>query len=83
MRRSSFVTIDARVALAMFAREEIGRYRILLDYWTKAATGQAFDAEHVGSDLLDHVDKQRAAVLSPTYNEPLTRPTVRATRPEH
>jgi len=59
------------VGLAMFAREELGRYRLLRDWWHEAkTTGRSFDATEVRSRLDDHVEKQRAAVLSLTYEEP-------------
>jgi AbiV family abortive infection protein len=56
------------VGLAMLAREELGRYRILRDLWHEATeTNRAFDAEEVRSRLDDHVEKQRAALFSLTY----------------
>lgn len=52
------------VALALLAREELGRYRILLDLWRKAASGEPVSVDGVRVACDDHVLKQREAQLS-------------------
>lgn len=55
------------VALALLAREELGRYRILLDLWRQAAKGKSISVEEVREACDDHVVKQREAQLSMVY----------------
>jgi AbiV family abortive infection protein len=54
------------VAVAAFAREELGRSAILLDEWRKAIAGQAVPVQEIKDRCDDHVEKQRWAVLSTT-----------------
>ena len=55
------------VALALLAREELGRYRILLELWRKAVNGKPVSVGNVRAASDDHVIKQRAAQLSVVY----------------
>jgi AbiV family abortive infection protein len=50
------------IVLTAFAREELGRYRLLLDFWREASAGQTFTIDELKSG--DHVEKQRAGMLS-------------------
>ena len=60
-------------ALALLAREELGRYRILLKLWRRAINGDLFSVQDVRAACDDHVSKQRHAQLSMTYRvEPST-----------
>jgi AbiV family abortive infection protein len=52
------------VAAALFAREELGRYRILLDLRTKVLGGEGFAIEEIQNRCRDHVKKQEAGMLS-------------------
>ncbi|SRR5258708_197242 len=55
------------VVQAAFAREELGRYRILLDLWRRARDGkETFTADQIREACDDHVVKQRAGMLSST-----------------
>src|SRR5258708_39176736 len=55
------------IVLAAFAREELGRYRILLDLWRRARDGKdTFTADDVRKACDDHVTKQKAGMLSLT-----------------
>jgi AbiV family abortive infection protein len=54
------------VVLAAFAREELGRYRILLDFRKRVVAGEPLTLKEVGKACEDHVAKQRAAMLSTT-----------------
>jgi AbiV family abortive infection protein len=55
------------MALALLAREELGRYRILLELWQRTTKGEVFSAEDVRAAYRDHGVKQRRALLSMTY----------------
>ena len=55
------------VALALLAREELGRYRILLELWHRAADGKAVSVDEVRRACEDHVTKQRRAQMSIVY----------------
>ena len=55
------------VALALLAREELGRYRILVDLWRQAVGGKAVSVEEVRAKCDDHVTRQREAQLSIVY----------------
>ena len=55
------------VALTLLAREELGRYRILLELWRKAVNGKPVSVVDVRAAADDHVIKQRAAQLSVVY----------------
>ena len=50
--------------VALLAREELGRYRILLDLWRKAAAGEQITVDRVFAACEDHVVKQKRAQLS-------------------
>ena len=53
--------------LALLAREELGKYRILLDLWRKAMdTGSCPSPEDIHHAIEDHVEKQKQAQLSVT-----------------
>lgn len=52
------------VALAAFAREELGRSQILLKFWRSHAGGIPVTIEQIDAACTDHVDKQRAGMLS-------------------
>ena len=54
------------VVLTAFAREELGRSAILLDFWQKASAGEAFTVEQLEQACEDHIEKQRAGMLSLT-----------------
>ena len=55
------------VALALLAREELGRYRILLELWRKAVNGKPVSVDDAQAACEDHVIKQRKAQLSVVY----------------
>jgi len=55
------------VALALLAREELGRYHILLELWRKAVNGKPVSVGDVRAASDNHVIKQRAAQLSVVY----------------
>jgi len=56
------------VALAMVGREELGKFRMLLEESSKAeATGNLPTVEAIQTACEDHVDKQRRAMLSLTF----------------
>lgn len=55
------------VALALLAREELGRYRILLDLWRQVAGGKVASVADVRAACDDHVTKQHEAQLSLVY----------------
>jgi len=49
------------IAVAMVAREELGKYKILRDCWNEAANrGREYEADEITGLLKDHVEKQRA-----------------------
>jgi len=57
--------------LALLAREELGKYRILLDLWRQAKdTGNCPTPEEVHHAIEDHVEKQKQAQLSVTNRTP-------------
>ncbi len=61
------------VALAAFAREELGRYRILRELWKRTVAGEGFTVKQIRDLCDDHVEKQREGMLSTvqrTDNEP-------------
>ncbi len=64
-RRKSY---SSAVALAMIGREELGKYRMLLDEWRKSeATGKCPTVDAIQKACQDHVEKQRRALLSLTF----------------
>jgi len=54
------------VVLTAFAREELGRYIILLELWRRASAGEAVEVKQIQETCDDHVAKQRAGMLSTT-----------------
>ncbi|SRR6266568_1063934 len=55
------------VALAMIGREELGKYRMLLEEWRKAeSTGNLPDVQTIQAACADHIEKQKRAVLGLT-----------------
>lgn len=54
------------LALAMLAREELGRSFLLRDLAAEVLSGKSFSADEVNTRCEDHVRKQKAAVLSTT-----------------
>jgi AbiV family abortive infection protein len=52
------------VAVALFAREELGRWRILLDLRTKVLGGERVTIEEIQERCRGHVTKQEAGMLS-------------------
>lgn len=58
------------LGLAMHAREEYGKARILLDLHNEAQGGRPIDLEEVKGRCEDHADKQRAAQSSVTMRVP-------------
>jgi|GEM_PF-1169257 AbiV family abortive infection protein len=54
------------VAVAAFAREELGRSKILLKLWGKAIGGDTVTVGDIEKKCRNHVEKQRWAVLSTT-----------------
>ena len=52
------------VVLTAFAREELGRYRILLGLWRRARAGEVFTADDIRNTCGDHVAKQKEGMLS-------------------
>jgi len=56
------------IALAMIAREELGKYRILLDLWKKSTkTPNSPSDDDIRAASGDHVEKQRQAQLCVTF----------------
>lgn len=56
------------IALAMIAREELGKYRILLDLWKNSTkTLISLGDDDIRAACSDHVEKQRQAHLSVTF----------------
>jgi AbiV family abortive infection protein len=58
------------LGLAMHAREEYGKARILLDLHDQAQAGHPIELEEVRGKCEDHGDKQRAAQSSVTMSAP-------------
>jgi AbiV family abortive infection protein len=54
------------IVLAAFGREELGRSQILLDLWRRQRAGRAVTVEQIDAACGEHVDKQRAGMLSMT-----------------
>ncbi len=62
--------VSTALGLAMFAREEFGKARILLDLHDKTVAGNPIDLEQVRDRTEEHADKQRAAQLSVMLSVP-------------
>jgi AbiV family abortive infection protein len=60
-RSSSYAST---VVMAAFAREELGRSRILFDLRKQVIAGKKFTVEEIREHCEDHVSKQRAGMLS-------------------
>jgi AbiV family abortive infection protein len=54
------------VVMAAFAREELGRSLILLDFWRKRMDGSPVTVEEIDAACDDHEAKQRAGMLGTT-----------------
>jgi|SRR5437899_2784964 len=55
------------VGLAMFAREELGKHRILRDAWKKSVqTGKSPSVTQIKSACEDHIEKQKHSQMSVT-----------------
>jgi AbiV family abortive infection protein len=55
------------VGVAMLAREELGKYGILLDEWKKSIqTGKSPSMKHIRNACEDHIEKQKRGQLSVT-----------------
>jgi AbiV family abortive infection protein len=52
------------MALAAFAREELGRYKILRELWKRTISGETFSVKQIRDQCDDHVEKQREGMLS-------------------
>jgi AbiV family abortive infection protein len=52
------------LAVAAFAREELGRWRLLLDLHERARAGESLTVEDVKTACDDHVRKQEAGMTS-------------------
>ena len=57
---------SSAVVLTAFAREELGRSRILLDCWRRASGGEAVTVAQIREACEEYVTKQRAGMLSST-----------------
>jgi AbiV family abortive infection protein len=56
------------VAVALFAREELGRYKILLDFWERAdREGKSPTVHEIKKACDAHEEKQRRGQLSVMY----------------
>jgi AbiV family abortive infection protein len=55
---------SSAVALALFAREELGRYRILLGLRKQVLRGERFTIKEIQDRCWDHVRKQEAGMMS-------------------
>jgi AbiV family abortive infection protein len=54
-------------AIALLAREELGRHKILLGFWREAHSGAVVTREIVNAACENHVTKQRHSSASLTY----------------
>jgi AbiV family abortive infection protein len=52
------------VAVALFAREELGRWRILLDLRKQVLDGSSLTIKEIQKRCIDHVTKQEAGMMS-------------------
>jgi len=59
------------IVLAAFAHEELGRHRMLLDFWRRARSGKGtFTAVQIKKACDDHVTKQRHHLGSASFHRP-------------
>jgi AbiV family abortive infection protein len=54
------------VGLAALAHEELGRSQIVKDFWHRQRNGEAITVEQIKAACREHVEKQRAGMLSLT-----------------
>jgi AbiV family abortive infection protein len=54
------------VALAALAWEELGRSQIVKDFWHRQRNGEAIGVEQIKAACKEHVEKQRAGMMSLT-----------------
>lgn len=59
------------VALAAFAREELGRWKILLNLRSEVLGGKSLTLKEIKARCDDHVTKQKAGMLSLTMRPPM------------
>jgi AbiV family abortive infection protein len=52
------------VVLAAFAREELGRYKILRELWKRTTAGESFTVKQINKKCEQHVEKQKKAMFS-------------------
>ncbi|MCU1340291.1 MAG: AbiV [Bryobacterales bacterium] len=52
------------VVLAAFAREELGRYKILRGLWKRTMAGESFSVKQINKKCEQHVEKQKKAMFS-------------------
>src|SRR5262249_51540232 len=63
----SLQSYSTAIAVAMFAREELGRHYILVDKWKEVAAGSSLTVEALHKAYDDHPAKQQRADLSTVY----------------
>src|SRR5260370_23938171 len=54
------------VVLTAFAREELGRYKILRGLWRRTMAGESFSVKQIDKRCEQHVEKQKEAMFSIT-----------------
>ncbi len=52
------------VVLTAFAREELGRYKILRGLWKRTMAGESFSVKQIDKKCEQHVEKQKQAMFS-------------------
>lgn len=57
------------IVMAAFAREELGRSELLLDFWRQRRGGSTVTVKQIKAACKKHVEKQRAGMLSTTMME--------------
>jgi len=60
------------VVLALFAREELGRYALLAEVFRDARTGKAVSASDIAKRCEDHLEKMRRGFVTTTIRVPET-----------
>jgi AbiV family abortive infection protein len=60
-RNGSYASV---IVLAGFAREELGRFTTLLDWWREALKGKRLTLKEIQNRCKDHEIKQKAGMLS-------------------
>jgi AbiV family abortive infection protein len=56
--------------IALFAQEEIGESKILIEFWRRALRGESVTAAAVGRPVTDHEEKQRAGSFGVSLYQP-------------